>query len=418
MAMKSLYQRVRLDPVNHRTFYKHKRLTLSKNMGPGEYEYQDAMTKEFLQNDKVNNLQDMQKAKKKLAKKVAEPLFVPVREPTPPPVEKGPQFMTVSFGLQIDAISNMPLVPNPRVSVEIVGRKNESAFSDSTLATFTTADAEAINSSGTFAWADKPQRILFNNIVSSEQTSLNIKVLIQTSHLAAHTLFTVGRDNLMNLISRNGAHEIAIDTPMKGAPKIKLKLMVYKGSNVPDWKPFLPKLIYQQIPSNAWYKSIITTKNQQLWKSGDGFDIYVDSGRYFPGNCTATKVTARMYNSKAKQLGDIYNGVEAFTDTHSDVFFPQYKYFIQNGEFSGDGTSMIFFKIYTIDSVTGEMRLIGGSAINIFVDQETREQPTNRNGDFYLNEGAHQLSIYHELPEVKSPFTLNDFVPLKRYSSH
>jgi hypothetical protein len=404
MAMKSLYQRVRLDPIHHRTFYKQKRLVLQKNMGPGEYEYKDLMTKEFLQNDKVNNLQQMDKAKKKLAKKVAEPVFVPVREPTPPPVEVKPLFTTVSFGLQIDSISNMPLVPNPRVSVEIVGKKSESAFSDSTLATFTSADAEAIDSAGTFAWADKPQRILFNNIVASDGTSLAVKVLIQTSHLAAHTLFTVGKDNLLKLISKNGLHEIAIDSPVKGGKKLLLKLLVYKGNAVPDWKPFLPKLIYQPIPSNAWYKSIVTTKNQQLWKSGDGFDIYVDSGRYFPANCTASKVTARMYNSKTKQLGEIYNGVEAFTDTHSDVFFPQYKYFIQNREFNGDGTSMIFFKIYTIDSVTGEMKIIGGSAINIFVDQETREQPTNRNGDFYLNEGAHQLSIYHELPELKSPF--------------
>lgn len=67
-------------------------------------------------------------------------------------------------------------------------------------------------------------------------------------------------------------------------------------------------------------------------------------------------------------------------------------------------------------SLVGDLRIIGGAALNVFVDVETREQPTSKNGDYYLNEGAHQLSIYHELPELKPPFSTADFIPMKRFA--
>ncbi|KAJ3384462.1 hypothetical protein HDU92_003572 [Lobulomyces angularis] len=413
ITLKSIYTRLTLDPLSHRSFFKPKKL--HGNMtGIGDYEYEDLMTKEFLENEKANSLWEMDQVRKKLEERPPTPPPVKIPTPEPEPVpDLTPKFLNTTFGLQIDSISNMPLTPYPNVLCEIVGMTRNSYF-ETVLKTFTTADAEAIDGNGTYAWADAPQILMVDDLAITDKTFINFKIQIQESHIAKHVAINACSENLQYFTKTSGFREVKIINPTN-KETITLKVYIFRGRKSPVWAPFLPKLIYQPMLKDAWIKTDNVIKNENDFVKGEGFTVYVDFGRFFPANSSCTKITARIFNVKGKQLKNVDN-VEAFIDINSDVYFPTYGTAFPFGEFHGDATSTLFFKIYTVCIFTGTLRLIGSTGLNIFVDRHTKSQPTQKNTSFYLNEalGGHQLNIFYDTPEVQSDFSVECFKPLSR----
>ncbi|KAJ3219657.1 Coiled-coil domain-containing protein 17 [Clydaea vesicula] len=370
-------------------------ISTQKLMATGDYEYEDLMTKEFLENEKANSLWEMDQVRKKLEERPPTPPPVKIPTPEPEPVpDLTPKFLNTTFGLQIDSISNMPLTPYPNVLCEIVGMTRNSYF-ETVLKTFTTADAEAIDGNGTYAWADAPQILMVDDLAITDKTFINFKIQIQESHIAKHVAINACSENLQYFTKTSGFREVKIINPTN-KETITLKVYIFRGRKSPVWAPFLPKLIYQPMLKDAWIKTDNVIKNENDFVKGEGFTVYVDFGRFFPANSSCTKITARIFNVKGKQLKNVDN-VEAFIDINSDVFFPTYG-------------------IYTVCIFTGTLRLIGSTGLNIFVDRHTKSQPTQKNTSFYLNEalGGHQLNIFYDTPEVQSDFSVECFKPLSR----
>ena len=58
-----------------------------------------------------------------------------------------------------------------------------------------------------------------------------------------------------------------------------------------------------------------------------------------------------------------------------------------------------------IDKFTGEMRLCGTAALNLFLDKKTLDEPVKNVTDYYLNEGGHQIPIVYGQIPLEAPLS-------------
>jgi hypothetical protein len=80
-----------------------------------------------------------------------------------------------------------------------------------------------------------------------------------------------------------------------------------------------------------------------------------------------------------------------------------------------DPTAILLLKIYTIDRNEKTLKLVGTSAINLFLDEHTHQQPfSGHNRAFFLNEGAFQLPIYTTFPDANIALSMERFAKYKR----
>lgn len=71
--------------------------------------------------------------------------------------------------------------------------------------------------------------------------------------------------------------------------------------------------------------------------------------------------------------------------------------------------------MYTIDRNDKSLKVVGTSAINLFIDQRTRKQPlTGHDREFFLNEGSFQLPIYTTFPDANGALSMERFAKYKR----
>ena len=254
--MKSLYEKVVFDPTHHRTFFKQKRYDKKEVVES----YDDKLTRELVANDKVNNLWEMNQVRIKLQEIPPEPQ-PQIREQTPPQeVNQAPKFLFKTVGMQLDGISGLQNTPYPKVSIEVYGIVSPDSLSETVLFTYITTEAEAIDNQGGFGWAYTPERVMLNKIPVSNTTSVIFKILVQDTHLSNHKVYTSARENLDYFSSSGGAKDVVFNVPMKASKddseKIRFRVIVYK-TTIPDWKPFIPKLVFPRMPADAWIKADI-----------------------------------------------------------------------------------------------------------------------------------------------------------------
>ncbi|XP_077995576.1 uncharacterized protein LOC144449044 [Glandiceps talaboti] len=130
----------------------------------------------------------------------------------------------------------------------------------------------------------------------------------------------------------------------------------------------------------------------------EGFDLYIDGVRYIPDNATIVKVTGRLMNSGLKGLEDI----AAFPSTTSSARCPRMKYRYPVTQQVQD-TSVIILRLYTVDTDTKKLEVIGSCMLQPFV--KTR-------GQTKLNVGGIQLRIKSGLPDTSKPLTTQSMDPL------
>lgn len=149
----------------------------------------------------------------------------------------------------------------------------------------------------------------------------------------------------------------------------------------------------------------------KLFKKGDGIDVYVDGARFLPDNTTCTKLVVKSFTSSLESIG---NAVGGLSDLNSPAFSPTYGFRTEFRTPTFNPTTILVISIITIDSAHKEVRLLGYSAINLFLHKYRKNQPTEDNEeDFILNSGSFQLPIYCQEPFRKVPFDLNAFTSLE-----
>ncbi|KAJ6659435.1 hypothetical protein lerEdw1_018669 [Lerista edwardsae] len=164
----------------------------------------------------------------------------------------------------------------------------------------------------------------------------------------------------------------------------------------------------------AFIHHVRKTPSREPFSAGDGFDLYIDGGRFLPDNVTVTRVTARIFTSDFSQIGpDISTGI----DLNSSIFDPLYNYSIEIREPVISPCATLLLKVYSIDRLSSRLILIGWASLNLFVESGTHTTPElgAKGTQVSLNDGAHQLRIFHNSPCPDQPFSTHNLTLTGRY---
>ncbi|KAL2918992.1 hypothetical protein HK105_201262 [Polyrhizophydium stewartii] len=202
----------------------------------------------------------------------------------------------------------------------------------------------------------------------------------------------------------DGLHRLAllhVAGPKKQAENSQdmLFVRIYKPKHgLPPPKRFVPKLITPPIPREAW---IEVPQSLGAKYKREAFTIVIDGARYLPENVSATRVIARILTGRSKPVPKC---PEMITNIDLDSPFSQ--------KIEGDAhdvTSVVVFRVITIDRALRRKRLVGTAVLNIFVDPTTKEQPESRVplDAVCINEGSFQIPIYATSIESGAPISLS-----------
>ncbi|CAG9315098.1 unnamed protein product [Blepharisma stoltei] len=151
--------------------------------------------------------------------------------------------------------------------------------------------------------------------------------------------------------------------------------------------------------------------DSKYFEKGDGVDFYVDGARFLPDSTSCTKIVVKGFTSQLDKVGIPVGGLP---DLNSSVFSPIFGFRTEFRLQTFDPTTTIVVSILTLDAITNEVRVLGYSAINLFLKKFRKDQPDNpTEQDFILNKGLFQLPIYCQEPYRKPPFGLQSFTKME-----
>ncbi|XP_073499706.1 coiled-coil domain-containing protein 17 isoform X2 [Phyllobates terribilis] len=173
----------------------------------------------------------------------------------------------------------------------------------------------------------------------------------------------------------------------------------------PDETPITDDDDANVLPEGVYIAHSRSVPPAESYRSGDTIRLLIDGARFLPDAVTVTRVTGRIFDKNYDQIGpDICTGI----DLTSDIFHPSYNCAIKINCPNISPTATLLLKVYTIDRFTLDLALIGWAAINIFVESGTLVAPKTDSGDIQvsLNEGAHQIRVYHLPPPTDQAFSV------------
>ncbi|KAJ3191690.1 hypothetical protein HK101_007500 [Irineochytrium annulatum] len=163
---------------------------------------------------------------------------------------------------------------------------------------------------------------------------------------------------------------------------LRLQLRIFHPDKRPPEFKFAPKPVTVKIP----FKEDDLPPLQPF--AGGEFFLCVDGAMNLPSNCTISRATGTLLTSKAELVrGCTSIETAPLLDSHS--LAPKYT-MISRIRFplKINPTATALIRLYTIDSLTQEIALIGVALFNIFLDVKTRDQPADGDVvDVALNEG-------------------------------
>ncbi|XP_075037752.1 coiled-coil domain-containing protein 17 [Mixophyes fleayi] len=188
----------------------------------------------------------------------------------------------------------------------------------------------------------------------------------------------------------------------------RVRLCIF-SSTKPDF-PFPPESPNIDSDSNAAPKGVYIAHSRRKpltepYSSKDLIRLFIHGARFLPDAVTVTLVTGRIFDKNFDQIGpDICTRI----DLNSDIFQPFYNYAVQINVPNIPPSSTLLLKVYTIDRFTRDVGLVGWAAVNLFVESGTQKVPRSDAGGVQvsLNEGAHQIRVYHRSPPTDHPFSV------------
>jgi hypothetical protein len=168
-------------------------------------------------------------------------------------------------------------------------------------------------------------------------------------------------------------------------------------------------------PNNApFIKNAKKQYADKIFEKGYGIDFYLDGCRFLPDNVSVTKCIIRVVNQKYKDIFPLKATIPTKLTKENDAYNPLYDYRYEYRAEQIDPTAMLFICLVTIDTSNNESRIIGYSAINLFINRFSLLQPIEENDtDIYLQSGNYQLPIYPEEPLRIPPFNMEKMSKLQ-----
>ncbi|XP_066548808.1 uncharacterized protein LOC136715039 [Amia ocellicauda] len=196
-------------------------------------------------------------------------------------------------------------------------------------------------------------------------------------------------------------------TPFEPYGDASARMHVYSGER-PAF-PFPPDSpIDTSIPTDWPQAAYILCRREsppaRPFLAGDGTDLYIDGARFLPDCVTVSRVTGRIFDRHYNQVGpDISTGI----DLDSNIFEPVYGERVEIRCPCLPPSATLLLKLYAVDRFSRRLVLIGWAALGLFVESGSETQPSLDTGGLQvsLNEGAHQLRLYHSGPDPNKPLS-------------
>jgi len=103
-----------------------------------------------------------------------------------------------------------------------------------------------------------------------------------------------------------------------------------------------------------------------------GIDFYFDSCRHLPDNASIVKTTVQIIDT---ELNIVKPQESDLPDLNSSSFDPLYNMKVELRSSNVPSTALALITLSTIDEVTNQPKIIGYSAINLFVNRSTQAPP-------------------------------------------
>lgn len=111
-----------------------------------------------------------------------------------------------------------------------------------------------------------------------------------------------------------------------------------------------------------------TQHDRRLFEKGMGVDIYVDAARFLPDNTSVSKVQVSIYNRERESL---MGGESRVALLGSADLSPRYDLKVSLKLPHLDPCLLVLVTLLTIDSSDDQVKVLGYSAINLFLDRNT-----------------------------------------------
>ncbi|XP_019383858.1 PREDICTED: uncharacterized protein LOC109305312 [Gavialis gangeticus] len=157
-------------------------------------------------------------------------------------------------------------------------------------------------------------------------------------------------------------------------------------------------------PRAAFIHHVRDTPAVEPFGARDGFRLCIDGARYLPDAATISRVAGRILDSSYCQIGpDISTGI----DLNSSIFEPSYNYSLDVRGLAVPPSATLLLKLYSTDWFSRRLVVLGWAALNLFVQAGTCKAPPAdaTRSRVSLNDGPHQLRLYHSGPDTTQPLS-------------
>ena len=162
-----------------------------------------------------------------------------------------------------------------------------------------------------------------------------------------------------------------------------------------------------KVDNSPFIKNTRKQYADKIFEKGYGIDFYLDACRFLPDNVSITKCIIRVVNAEYRDIFPIKATIPTKINRDNDCYNPIFDYRFEYRLELIDPQALLFLSFVTIDTTNNQPRIIGYSAINLFMNRFKLTQPTEPNDtDIFLQSGNYQLPINPVEPLRIPPFTM------------
>ncbi|OQR83526.1 hypothetical protein ACHHYP_14578 [Achlya hypogyna] len=141
-------------------------------------------------------------------------------------------------------------------------------------------------------------------------------------------------------------------------------------------------------------RDLSVQRRQVVFARGDGVNVYVDGARSLPDATSATKLTAFAFHADMSQCAALQE-TSALSPLTANAFAPDFNLLLEYRDERFNPTLTLLVRVDTVNRFTKEPIVLGYAALPIFLNADTKAQPTKPSvQEFVLNEGAFQVPLH------------------------
>jgi len=167
--------------------------------------------------------------------------------------------------------------------------------------------------------------------------------------------------------------------------------------------------------NEAFIPNTLRQYKDEQYTPDDIIAVYVDSARYLPENVTVSRVSMNAMN----MTGEIvlkYSSANCLLEmsTCQKPYFGIREEIIKKDCPELDDTTILIFRIDTIERNNHQQVVCGYAFFPLFVDSEKGLPATSAHQDAVLHNGKYQIPIFSENPRLARPLRFENLVMLER----